>query len=133
MTSPDAFDPARLTLPTNGSPALTSPTRRLPGRHTGREFVKGPIPLAWLARAARLPGKALAVGVVLWHLVGLRKSCTVKWAPSKAESLGVRRHAAYRAQRALEKEGLISVERKCGRCPVITILVLDGDHHAGND
>lgn len=37
----------------------------------GKTFLKGPIPLPWLQGAARLPGKALHVGVVLWFLSGL--------------------------------------------------------------
>ena len=41
-------------------------------------FVKGPIPLEWLSGAAKLPGKALHVGVALWYLYGLRKNHTVK-------------------------------------------------------
>ena len=36
-------------------------------------FLKGPIPLPWLAVAATLPGKALAVGIIIWFLQGIQK------------------------------------------------------------
>jgi hypothetical protein len=34
-------------------------------------FLKGPVPLAWLQAAARLPGRSLHVGMVLWYVAGL--------------------------------------------------------------
>ena len=36
--------------------------------------------------------------------------------------LGVGRKATYRALEAMERAGLVSVDRKPGRCPVVTIL-----------
>jgi hypothetical protein len=127
MTSSDAFDPARLALPMNGSPAMPSPTRRLPRRPGDHKFIRGPIPLAWLARAARLPGKTLAVALLIWFLAGLHKDWTVKWEPSKAELFGVSRHAAYRAHGALAEVGLIKIKKQRGKSPMITILA----HGAG--
>jgi hypothetical protein len=41
----------------------------LSSKRTDR-FLKGPVPMPWLATAARLPGKALAVGIALWRLGG---------------------------------------------------------------
>ena len=43
-------------------------------------FIKGPLPLDWMQRAARLPGKTLQVALALWYLAGLQKSLTVKLA-----------------------------------------------------
>lgn len=37
------------------------------------EVLKGPIPWGWLDRAGRLSGKALAVGLVLWHYAGMTR------------------------------------------------------------
>ena len=51
-------------------------------RHQARQyrrrtdFLKGPIPIEWLCRAARLPGKALAVALALWFQAGTRKRST---------------------------------------------------------
>ena len=42
---------------------------RSPARRKGK-FLRGPVALDWLRRAAALPGKALAVGLALWFLRG---------------------------------------------------------------
>jgi DNA-binding MarR family transcriptional regulator len=84
--------------------------------------LRGPIPWPWLTAAGCLPGKALHVAIVLWHIVGLRKSRTVKWQPSKAKPFGMDRHTLYRALNQLEKAGLISVKRLKGRSPIVTLL-----------
>ena len=39
-----------------------------------RYFIKGPIPLVWLQRAAAIPGKALHVALGLWFVGGLCRS-----------------------------------------------------------
>jgi hypothetical protein len=85
-------------------------------------FLKGPIPLPWLAVAATLPGKALAVGLIIWFLHGLQKTYTVKLAPSWLRHFGVKRQAAYRGLKALENARLITVARKRGESPTVTIV-----------
>jgi hypothetical protein len=85
-------------------------------------FLKGPVPLPWLAVAATLPGKALAVGTLIWFLQGLRKNHTVKLTPSWLRQFGVERQAAYRALKALERARLITIARKRGESPTVTIV-----------
>lgn len=85
-------------------------------------FLKGPIPLWWLAAAARLPGKALAVGIAIWYRAGRAKSDTVGGSWRLWAELGVDRSAMYRALRQLEAAGLIVVERSNGKNPVITLV-----------
>lgn len=85
-------------------------------------FIKGPIPLKWLERAAHLPGKSINAALALWYVrsVTRHEQFTVKrqtW-----ERLNLSRQAYYRALRDLETQGLIAVERKAGRYPVITLL-----------
>jgi hypothetical protein len=77
--------------------------------------------MPWLAKAGQLPGRALFVALVLWHLAGLQRTRVVAWQPGRAAALGLRRHAVYRGVRALELAGLITVERRLGRAPRITI------------
>jgi hypothetical protein len=36
-------------------------------------FLRGPIPLEWLVKAAALPGKTLNVAIALWWLYGMAK------------------------------------------------------------
>jgi hypothetical protein len=43
---------------------------------SARRFIKGPLPLPWLRRAAALPGKAFHVAVGLWYVKGLCCSAT---------------------------------------------------------
>ena len=48
-----------------------------PSPQKGEAFLKGPIPLAWLERAARLPGKSLQAAVALWYAAGLTRSARI--------------------------------------------------------
>lgn len=94
-----------------------------PPRHRqGEEFLRGPIPLMWLTRAAELPGKTLAVSAAIWFKAGATKNRTVKLTGTLARKFSVGRKACSRCLRALERAGLVSVYRHPGRSPVVTIL-----------
>jgi hypothetical protein len=129
MQLPDPFDPNRLafpSMPNNGKPAANLNGR--PSRRTGHDFLKGPIPWSWLAVAARLPGKALAVGLLCWHLAALRgkqPGNAMRWESRLAKSFGLKRQTVYRSLASLERAGLVAVDRHRGRCPNITILKCD--------
>ena len=96
-----------------------------PTRPKGKHFLKGPMPLPWLEIAARLPGKSLHAGVALWYAAGLTRSASVPMSNIAGLRFGLDRNAKYRALNWLEGAGLIRVERKLGRAPVVTILPLD--------
>jgi DNA-binding MarR family transcriptional regulator len=87
-------------------------------------FLKGPVPMSWLASASKLGGKALAVGIALWRLAGATKSQTVILSTTEVATLGVDRNSKSRALRALEQAGLVSVERRPGCLPRVTISTL---------
>ena len=89
-------------------------------------FLKGPVPLKWLTVAGNLPGKALHVGIVLWLWAGIEKRTSVKLSSFRLEPMGVSRHSSYRALAALEGAGLVSVVRKQGSGPLVTILEAPG-------
>jgi len=94
----------------------------------------GPIPLDWLLRAARLPGRALHVGLGLWHQAGLVGNSQVALSMKLMRSMGVGRCAVYRALHALENAGLVAVARYRGRKPQVTILDAPrGDEVASGD
>lgn len=104
----------------------TSPNYRLPRHRRGERFLKGPIPWDWLTGAGRLPGKALHVGLAIWHRAGLNCGATVSISLSGLmRELGVQRDAGRRGLQALEDAGLVKVERHAGRKPVVTILSPD--------
>ena len=88
----------------------------------GEYFLKGPVPLPWLETAARLPGKSLHAGIALWYAAGLMRSASVPLSNISGVRFGLDRNAKYRALGWLESAGLIAVERKLGRAPVVTIL-----------
>jgi DNA-binding MarR family transcriptional regulator len=87
-----------------------------------KRFLKGPVPLAAIAQAARLPGKALAVYLAVRHECDLKRRSTVTLPASLLHEFGVHRDAKARALRELEKAGLVRVERKAGRAARITLM-----------
>lgn len=86
------------------------------------KFLKGPVDWAWIAEAARLPGKALEVGLCIWRLVGVMKSGTILLSTVEVEALGVDRYAKSRALKALQRAGLITFESRRGRFPRVTLI-----------
>jgi hypothetical protein len=87
------------------------------------KFLRGPIPLEWLSRAANAPGKALHVAVAIWHRRFLTKSLTVDLNLSRLSTFGLTRDAARRGLQALEEEGLVVAQRVQGRKAQVTIVV----------
>ncbi len=73
-------------------------------------------------KAAQLPGKSLHVAVALWAIGELQNSHVVMLSNSTSLRFGLDRNAKYRALAWLEEAGLVSVERRIGRAPLVTIL-----------
>ena len=90
------------------------------------EFLKRPLPLIWVETAAKLPGKSLHAGIALWYAPDLGCSHSVPLGNVAGDRFGLTRNAKYRALRWLETAGLISVERKMGRAPIVTLLLHGG-------
>jgi DNA-binding transcriptional ArsR family regulator len=83
--------------------------------------------MPWLEAAGRLPGQALAVGLELWHLAGLRRTRRhLSLSTERLARFGVSRHAKDRALQQLRDAGLVAVDRKKGRSPRVSLLVLTG-------
>jgi hypothetical protein len=113
-------------------PPIPVAGRQKTHRPATEPFLRGPIPLAWLARAHRAGGSALAVGLALWFIRGVRG----KLGPVKVDSSTRRRFDLTRDQtgyglRALEAAGLVGyVKRGRGRCAVAEILLAEGSQDA---
>ena len=117
------LDPKRLGLSNRVIRKAMAGGSRPPPRHKpGSEFLKGPVPLAWLRRAASLPGKVLAVCLALWFKAGATNRREVRLTGKLATRFHVGRKAAARCLKSLEAAGLVSVARHPGRSPVVTIL-----------
>jgi hypothetical protein len=99
-------------------PQSASPPRRVQGN-----FLKGPIPLDWLQRAAILSGKALHLGVVLWFRAGVVGSMRLKLSNADLAAMGVGRDAKYEGLERLRAAGLIAIEQQPGRAPTVTLLL----------
>ena len=97
-----------------------------PKKVVGGAFIKGPLPLDWITSANSLPGKAGAVGLAIWFLVGVKASKTVKLTRQVEQIAGCHRKAVYAAVSNLEEAGLISVQRsKSARATVTVIFSLN--------
>jgi hypothetical protein len=122
MARPDAFDPESFRLPETDLNSLLNRPRKRPPRHAkGGRFLKGPIPWGWLQRAARLPGKALHVALLLWQEAGCARKRTVRFRLASVASLGMHFDTGRRALRALERAGLVTIRYPSGRSLEVTL------------
>jgi hypothetical protein len=124
-TNTDAsWDPGCLRLAPGASRGLQGGGRR--GRRLSPirgKFVAGPVDVSWVVRASQLGVKALLVGLVLWHIKGLRKADTFNVSNLMVRDWGIRPDAKRRALRALENARLIKIERRGKRSPQVTLVV----------
>ena len=85
-------------------------------------FIKGPIPLEWLAKAAALPGKTVNVAMALWWHHGMAKGKPFKLTRMALMYFNIERDAAGLGLVRLEEAGLIQVGRNPGQRPTVTIV-----------
>jgi hypothetical protein len=99
---------------------------RSPKRHlvnvSEERFLRGPVSWPWLVRAARLPGRALHVALVLQQQKGWRNSESFTFTLTRMQELGLDEQAARRGLRELQAARLIALARKPGRGLLVTIL-----------
>src|SRR5664280_1341869 len=122
-----SWDPSRLRLDQDGARRSQGGTRR--GRRVSPirgKFIAGPIDVSWVVQASRLGVKALLVGLALWHLKRLRLADTFIVSSLMMQEWGVQPDAKTRALRALERAGLIRIERRGKRSPRVTLVVGNG-------
>ena len=123
-TKIDPWDPSSLRLaPADAADARLAPRRGRRAPSTRGRFVAGPIDVAWLSRARKLGVTALWVGLGLWHLRGLRRTDTFVVSNLMMRGWEVSPDAKSRALRALEKAGLIAIERRGKRSPLVSLLL----------
>jgi hypothetical protein len=95
---------------------------RLGPARPGELCLAGPIPLRWLEAAAGLPGNSLHTGIALWFAAGQAKSAKIPLSTVAGCRFGLDRNSKYRALDWLEGAGLVSVERRLRKTPMVTIL-----------
>jgi hypothetical protein len=92
-----------------------------PKRNRTNSFAK--LPLGWAAAAAKATKTPRAmVWVLLQHVAWQTNSATFPLSNSVLAKYGVTREVKRRALAALESSGLILVERRHGRAPVVTLI-----------
>jgi hypothetical protein len=70
-----------------------------------------------------LPGRSFHVAVAIWYQVGLKSSNPIQLSTKLLRDFGIDRQLMYRAFVALERAGLIKVERRAGLQPRVTIIL----------
>jgi len=62
-------------------------------------FIRGPVPCEWLRRCWPLPKRAMALGLFLWHILGMEKKGTaLKVRPKRVKKeFGLSPKSVYRA------------------------------------
>ena len=91
-------------------------------KHASR-FLKGPISLTTLQKAARLPGKTLALYLALRHRADLACSSTVSLPTDYLNAWGIDKDAKHRAIAALERVELVRVvDRAPGRSMRVALV-----------
>ena len=118
------WDPSSLRLDHEGVKRSQGATRR--GRRASPirgKFIAGPLDVVWVLQARRLGVTALLAGLALWHIRGLRKTDTFIVSNLMLQEWGIHPDAKRRALRALERAGLIRVERLGKRSPRVALIV----------
>jgi len=87
-------------------------------------FLRGPIPLWWLAGAAQLRKPALPAGLALWFVRGVtNKTNPIRVSAAVRKKVRQTAGQMLRGLRALEGAGLVRfVKEGRGRCPVVEIV-----------
>jgi hypothetical protein len=89
---------------------------------TSSPFIKGPVPLDWLSKAAQLPGKAVQVALALFWLFGMSPTVQFKMTRRAMELFCLSTDAYLDGLNRLEKIGLIKVLRRPGQRALVEIV-----------
>ena len=97
-----------------------------------KEYVRGPLPLKWFQRASTISRTAAVVGLIIWRIVYQKKlwghdsqrrtSWPMKVTTQTCMKWGVCGNSKNTALRLMEKAGLIRLDLKRGRSPLVQII-----------
>jgi DNA-binding transcriptional ArsR family regulator len=103
--------------PWDGDPAITGEHEvdiGLKRKTAGEPFLKGPILLRQLTAACQLPGRALALLLLVHHRTDIEGKAWITLPGHLLASWGIDRDANRRALRQLEGAGLVRLDRRKG-------------------
>ena len=86
------------------------------------QYLAEKLPMAWVERAMRLPGKAWHVATALWWMTTVQRKRTVTMSLRRLERWGVTPRAGARALDMLERAGLVAVKRRFRKAAEVTWL-----------
>ena len=96
------------------------------------QYVRGPLPLKWFQRASTISRSAAVVGIVIWreayqkklwgHDSQRRTSGSIKVTNQTCMKWGVCGNSKNTALRLMKKAGLIRLDTKRVRSPVVQII-----------
>jgi hypothetical protein len=92
------------------------------GTEKSRRYIPG-VPMHLFDRACALPGKSLAVFLILWRLARMEGRWQVTLTTAQLKQHRLSRHEKETALRHLEQAGLITVKRSGRRNPLVTLLI----------
>ena len=97
-----------------------------------RQYVRGPLPLKWFQKASTISRTAAVVGMVIWRIAYQRKlwghdsqrrtSGHIKVTNQTCMKWGICGNSKNTALRLMEEAGLIRLETKRGRSPIVQII-----------
>ena len=96
--------------------------RPIPKHEQGTRFVRGPVPYEWLRVALSHDGKAGNLAWAIWWLAGVERSNPIRLTRRVLCNFNISTRAARRLLFAFERSGLVEVDRKRGRGPIVTLL-----------
>ena len=111
-------------IPTKVSKSESDDGFPVPKHKAGERFVRGPIPYEWLRLALNIGNKTGNLALAIWFLVGVKGSNPILLTPHVLKDFSISPRSARRILSQLETAGLIRMDRKRGRSPLITLLDL---------
>ena len=97
-----------------------------------KEYVRGPLPLKWFQLASNISRTAGVVGLIIWKIAYQRKlwghdsqrrtSGSIKVTNQTCMKWGICGNSKNIALRMMKEAGLIRLDTKCGRSPVVQII-----------
>lgn len=108
-------------------------TDPIPKHEPGGRFVRGPIPFDWLGVALALGGKAGNLVFAIWWLAGVERSNPIRMTARVLRDFHISPRAARRLLVDFERAGLVALDRRRGRGPLVTILALRSNETTGDE
>ncbi|MDF1659430.1 MAG: hypothetical protein P1U58_17575 [Verrucomicrobiales bacterium] len=92
-------------------------------------FIKGPIPVPWIAKAFSLTPSAEKCAVALCYQRGLCRKHEFKIEPARFRELGIDDTARHRGLRALDQASLIRLQKQTSKTPAVELTGIIENHN----